>query len=153
MATLNFPKTNFFHQIKASLVDWVGTHVKNAGPHLHFKLGALVSICLVRYFSFALSTLFLLCMVLFKHLFIDVRLFHCIIVEHILECLVWWHSMSYVGYYFTLGHTLILEFIRSFVDFLTIWSIFLPLRVVILGHIHLSSFLLGHIPFSLNSLS
>ena len=30
--------------------------------------------------------------------------FHCIAIEHILECPVWWHSMSYVGHYLTLGH-------------------------------------------------
>ena len=85
-------------------------------------------------------------LVLFKHLFIDVRLFHCIIVEHILECLVWWHSMSYVGYYLTLGHTPILEFIRSFADFLITWSISWSLWVVILGHTPFSALLLGHTP-------
>ena len=67
---------------------------------------------------------FSVALVSFKHLFIDVRLFHCIIVEYILECLVWWHSVSYVGYYLTLGHTPILEFIRSFANFLITRSIF-----------------------------
>ena len=85
-------------------------------------------------------------MVLFKHLFIDVKLFHCIIVEHILECFVWWHSVSYVSYYFTLGHTPILEFIRSFADFLTARSISWSLQVVILRHTSFSTLLLGHTP-------
>ena len=71
-----------------------------------------------------------------------VYLFHCIIIEHIPECFVWWHSVSYVGYYFTLGHTPILEFIRPFEDFLFAWS----LRVIILGHTPFSAFLLGHTP-------
>ena len=43
--------------------------------------------------------------------------FQCIIIGHIPECLVWWHSMSYVGYYLTLGHTPIFEFIGCFADF------------------------------------
>ena len=43
--------------------------------------------------------------------------FHCIIIEHIPECLVWWHSVPYLGYYFTLGHNPILRFIRCFADF------------------------------------
>ena len=43
--------------------------------------------------------------------------FHCIIIEHIPECLVWWHSVPYLGYYFTLWHNPILKFIRCFVDF------------------------------------
>ena len=85
-------------------------------------------------------------LVSFKHLFIDVRLFHCIIIEYILECLVWWHSVSYVGYYLTLGHTPILEFIRSFANFLITRSIFLSLRVVILGHTPFSALLLAHTP-------
>ena len=85
-------------------------------------------------------------MVLFEHLLIEPICFHCIIVEHILECLVWWHSLSYVGYYLTLGHTPILEFIRSFTDFLTTWSISLSLRVIILGHTPFSALTLGHTP-------
>ena len=85
-------------------------------------------------------------MVLFKHLLIDVRLFHCIVVEHILECLIWWHFVSYVGYYLTLGHTSILEFIKSFVDFLTTRSISWSLWVVLLGHTSFSAILLGHTP-------
>ena len=34
-----------------------------------------------------------------------VYIFHCIIIEHIPECLVWWDFVSYVSYYPTLGHT------------------------------------------------
>ena len=34
MVTPTFPKIIFFHEIKASLDDRVGTHVRNAGPHL-----------------------------------------------------------------------------------------------------------------------
>ena len=49
-----------------------------------------------------------------------VYIFYCIIIEHIPECFVWWDSMSYVSYYPTLGHTPILEFIRSFVYFLIV---------------------------------
>ena len=89
---------------------------------------------------------FSVALVLFKHLFIDVRLFHCIIIERILECLVWWHSVSYVGYYITLGHTLILEFIRSFADFLITRSKSWSLWVVILGHTPFSTLLLGYTP-------
>ena len=83
-------------------------------------------------------------LVSFKHLFFDVRLFHYIVIEHILECLVWWHFVSYVGYYLRLGHTPILEFIRSFVDFLTTRSFSWSLQVVILGHTLSSTLLLGH---------
>ena len=102
--------------------------------------------------------------------------FHCIIIEHIPECLVWWDFVSYVSYYPTLGHTPILEligssadflptrstswsswvitlghtpilgFIRSFADFLTTQSISWSLRVIILGHTPFSAFLLGHTP-------
>ena len=43
--------------------------------------------------------------------------FHCINIEHIPECLVWWHSVPYLGYYFTLGYNPILRFIRCFADF------------------------------------
>ena len=76
----------------------------------------------------------------------SIHVFHCIVIEHILECLVWWHSMSYVGYYFTLGHTPILESTRSFAYFLTTQSISWSLRVVTLGHTLFSAFLLGHTP-------
>ena len=63
-----------------------------------------------------------------------VYLFHCIIIEHIPEYLVRWHSVSHVDYYLTLGHTPILEFIGSSADFLTAHSIAWPLWVVTLGH-------------------
>ena len=104
--------------------------------------------------------------------------FHCIIIEHIPECLVWWDSVSYVSYYPTLGHIPILEFIGSFADSLTarsiswsLWvitlghtpypwvyqvfcvlshySIFWSLWVIIPGHTPFSAFLLGHSPLSL----
>ena len=35
--TPTFPKINF-SQIKASLADWVETHVKNAGPHKDLEI-------------------------------------------------------------------------------------------------------------------
>ena len=63
-----------------------------------------------------------------------VYLFHCIIIEHIPECLVWWDSVSYVSYYTTLGHTPILEFIGSFADSLTTRSTSWSSWVVTLGH-------------------
>ena len=63
-----------------------------------------------------------------------VYLVHCIIVEHIPECLVWWGFVSYVSYYPTLGHIPILEFIRSFADSLTARSISWSLWVITLGH-------------------
>ena len=63
-----------------------------------------------------------------------VYLLHYIIIEHIPECLVWWHSVSYVSYYLTLGHTPILEFIRSFADSLTTRSTSGSSWVIILGH-------------------
>ena len=87
---------------------------------------------------------FSVALVSFKHLFINVRLFHCIIIEHILECLIWWHSVSYVSYYLTLVHTPIIEFIRSFAYFLTTRSISWSLLVVILGHTSFNALLLGH---------
>ena len=37
MATPTFPKLNF-SPIKASLVDQVGAHAKNAGPHIGCRL-------------------------------------------------------------------------------------------------------------------
>ena len=89
---------------------------------------------------------FSVALVSFKHLFFDVRLFHYIIIEHILECFVWWHSVSYVGYYLRLGHNPILEFVRSFVDFLTTRSFSWSLWVFILGHTPFSALLLGHTP-------
>ena len=50
--------------------------------------------------------------------------------------------MSYVGYYLTLGHTPVLEFIDfSFVDFLTTHSTSWPLWVVILGHTPILEFI------------
>ena len=85
-------------------------------------------------FYFCFVNIVFWCMVLFKHLFIDVRPFHYIIVEHILECLVWWHFVSYVGYYLTLGHTSIFDLIISFANFLNSQSVSWFLRVVILGH-------------------
>ena len=60
--------------------------------------------------------------------------FHCIIIEHIPECLVWWDSVSYVSNYPTLGHTPILEFIGSFADSLTTRSTSWSLWAVTLGH-------------------
>ena len=39
------------------------------------------------------------------------------------KCFVWWHFMSYVGHYLTQGHTIIFEFIRSFIDLVTTWYI------------------------------
>ena len=132
---------------------------------LKFWLAFVWSIILVLLCQHSFSV----ALVLFKHLFIDVRLFHCIIIEHILECLVWWHYVSYVGYYLTLGHTLILEFIDSpFTDFLAAHSISWPLWVVILRHTLILEFInvlqtslitrsiswsllvviLGHTPFS-----
>ena len=89
---------------------------------------------------------FSVALVLFKHLFFDVRLFHCIIVEHILECLVWWHSMSYVGYYLTLGHTPSFSSSDVLQIFLTTRSISWSLQVVILGNTSFKAFLLGHPP-------
>ena len=85
-------------------------------------------------------------MVLFEHLLIEDICFHCIVIEHILECLVWWHSMPYVGHHLTLGHTLIFEFIRSFIDLITIWSISWFLWVIILRHTPFSALLLRHTP-------
>ena len=46
----------------------------------------------------------------------------------------------------TLGHTPILEFIRSLAYFLIAWSISWSLRVVTPGHTPFSAFLLGHTP-------
>ena len=63
----------------------------------------------------------------FKHLFINVRLFHYIIIEHILECFVWWHSVSYVGHHLTLGHTPIFEFISFFLQISSLLDLFLDL--------------------------
>ena len=76
----------------------------------------------------------------------SLRLCMCFFIEHIPECLVWWHSMSYLGYYFTLGHTPILEFIDVLQTFLTTQSISWYLRVIILGHPPFSAFLLEHTP-------
>ena len=73
-------------------------------------------------------------MVLFEHLLIEAICFYCIIIEHILKCLIWWHSVSYVGHYITLGHTPIFEFIKSFAYFLITRSIYWSLWVVILRH-------------------
>ena len=54
-------------------------------------------------------------------------IFHCIIVEHIPECLIWWDSVSYVSYYLTLGYTPILEFIICFAVFFSLLDLFLDL--------------------------
>ena len=70
-----------------------------------------------------------------------VYLLHCIIIEHIPECLVWWDSVSYVSYYPTLGHTPILEFIGYFADSLTTQSISWFLWVVTLGHTPILEFI------------
>ena len=76
--------------------------------------------------------------------------FHCIIIEHTLECLVWWHSMSYVGYYLTLGHNPILRFIRMFADFSHYSIYFLIFASHHTGaYPPLAIFLSGHAPLSL----
>ena len=85
-------------------------------------------------------------MVFFEHLLIEDICFHCIVIEHILEYLLWRHFVPYVGHYLTLGHTPIFEFIRSFTDLITIWSISWFLWVVLLRHTPFSALLLGHTP-------
>ena len=74
-------------------------------------------------------------------------IFHCVIVGHILECLVWWHSMSYVGYYLRLGHTPILEFIRCFADFSHYSIYFLIFASCHTGAYTLSGFIISHVDF------
>ena len=73
--------------------------------------------------------------------------FHCIIIEHIPECLVWWDFVSYVSYYPTLGHTPILEFIGSSADFLPTRSTSWSSWVITLGHTLILQFIRSFVYF------
>ena len=89
-------------------------------------------ICFVHHFGLSLLAQFLWCMVLFEHLMIEVRLFHCIIIEHILKCFVSWHFVSYRLPSDTWAY-LLLGFIGSYTNILVTRFACCYLRVFILG--------------------
>ena len=101
-------------------------------PACIVDLYVFLDICFVHHFGLSLLAQFLWCMVLFEHLMIEVRLFHYIIIEHILECLVSWHSVSYRSPSHN-GAYLLLGFIGFSTDILVTRFACCYLRVFILG--------------------
>ena len=110
----------------------IGSWYVVSWPACVVDLYVFFDICFVHNFGLPLLAQFLWCIVLFEHLMIEVRLFHCIIIEHILKCLVCWHSVSYRSPSHT-GSYLLLEFIGSSTDILGTGFACCYLRVFILG--------------------
>ena len=98
------------HIASRHVVFWFA-YISDLGSRSAFVWSIILVLLCQHDFSDAL-TCFSIC-----SLRLCVCFFHCIIIEHIPECLVWWHSVPYLGYYFTLGHNPILRFIRCFANF------------------------------------
>lgn len=136
--TLGLASSIMARLIRLLMYLWWCFHVDNRHIMSYFAcildLEFLIDISFVHHFGLALLAQFSRYMVLFGLFMIDASYFHYMIIEHILECLTFWHSISHGEHHCILGHTPIFEFIKFFFDFLTTWSISCFLRVVILGH-------------------